>query len=119
MILARSNSKDHQLYGDFEILAFILIQDALRKDASTILSYFKKQNVDLKIISGDDEKTVSALAKEAGVTGKSIDMTGIQDVRQVIEDHAIFGRVTPDRKKKCHCLKRKRSHSCYDRRWRQ
>ena len=56
LILARSNSKDHQLYGDFEILAFILIQDALRKDASTILSYFKKQNVDLKIISGDDEK---------------------------------------------------------------
>lgn len=99
LILARSNSTDHQLYGDFEILAFILIQDTLRKDASEILSYFKKQNVDLKIISGDDEKTVAALAKEAGVTGKSIDMTNVQDVRKVIEDHAIFGRVTPEQKK--------------------
>lgn len=111
LILARSNSKDHQLYGDFEILAFILIQDALRKDASTILSYFKKQNVDLKIISGDDEKTVSALAKEAGVTGKSIDMTGIQDVRQVIEDHAIFGRVTPEQKKEMIIALKEKGHT--------
>lgn len=111
LILARSNSTDHQLYGDFEVLAFILIQDVLRKDAHKILSYFKEQEVDLKIISGDDEKTVSALAKEAGVTGKSIDMTDVQDVQQVIEDYAIFGRVTPEQKKEMIIALKEKGHT--------
>ena len=99
LVLASSDSLDTELFGDFKVIAFILIQDALRKDARQILDYFKKQNVDLKIISGDDEKTVAALAKEAGVQGKAIDMTGISDVSCVIEDYSIFGRVTPQQKK--------------------
>ena len=57
------------------------------------------------------KKTVSALAKEAGVTGKSIDMTGIQDVRQVIEDHAIFGRVTPEQKKEMIIALKEKGHT--------
>lgn len=51
------------------------------------------------------------MAKEAGVTGKSIDMTGIQDVRQVIEDHAIFGRVTPEQKKEMIIALKEKGHT--------
>lgn len=59
-------SVQHSLLGDHEPIGLILIQDVLRKDIQTILSYFYKQGVDIKIISGDDANTVQAIAQKAG-----------------------------------------------------
>ena len=55
--------------------------------------------MDIKIISGDDPRTVEALAKKAGFTSKSIDMSTIKDVEMVVDSYSIFGRVTPEQKK--------------------
>lgn len=55
--------------------------------------------MDIKLISGDDPKTVEALARKAGFTSKSIDMSKVQDVETVVDSYSIFGRVTPEQKK--------------------
>ena len=84
--------------NDF-VLAYICLRDQLRQDAKETLNFFKKQGVDIKIISGDDPNTVEALAKKAGLESKSIDMSSVKDVRQVVNDYSIFGRVSPEQKK--------------------
>ena len=62
------------------ILRTICLRDELRPDAKDTLNFFKKQGVEIKIISGDDPRTVEALARKAGFTSKSIDMSTIKDV---------------------------------------
>lgn len=87
------------LMKDNAVLAYICLRDELRPDAKDTLNFFKKQGVDIKIISGDDPRTVEALAKKAGFTSKSIDMSTIKDVEMVVDSYSIFGRVTPEQKK--------------------
>lgn len=83
-----------------QLLALICIQDVLRPNISEIFEYFKKQNVQVKIISGDDARTVAAIAKKAGVTGKYIDMSKTEeDISRLMENYSIFGRVKPEQKK--------------------
>ena len=87
------------LMKDDSVLAYICLQDELRPDAKDTLNFFKKQGVDIKLISGDDPKTVEALARKAGFTSKSIDMSSVKDVDSVVDSYSIFGRVTPEQKK--------------------
>lgn len=87
------------LMKDDSVLAYICLQDELRPDAKDTLNFFKKQGVDIKLISGDDPKTVEALARKAGFTSKSIDMSSVEDVDSVVDSYSIFGRVTPEQKK--------------------
>ncbi len=92
-------SIENELQGNHEPLALILIQDVLREHIHQILSYFYKQDVDIKIISGDDSHTVQAIAKQAGVKGKALDMRASVNLEKNIEEYSIFGRVTPEQKR--------------------
>lgn len=81
--------------------ALLLLQDPLKPDVRQTVGYFRKQGVDLKVISGDDPATVQAIANEAGITGKAVSMQHVdaQDIPVLMQTHSIFGRVTPDQKK--------------------
>lgn len=94
--------------NDF-VLAYICLRDELRTDAKDTLNFFKKQGVDIKLISGDDPKTVQALAKKAGFESESIDMSCVQDVESVVDSYSIFGRVTPEQKKELVLALKKRN----------
>ena len=94
--------------NDF-VLAYICLRDELRPDAKDTLNFFKKQGVDIKLISGDDPKTVHALAKKAGFESESIDMSCVQDVESVVDSYSIFGRVTPEQKKELVLALKKRN----------
>lgn len=86
-----------------KILGFILIHDEIKENASETLNYFKSEGVIVKIISGDNEKTVSKIAEKVGFTDiKSIDMTEVEDkdIESVANTYNIFGRVKPEQKKK-------------------
>ena len=82
----------------------LTFREQVRSDAAQTLSYFREQDVGLKIISGDDPRTVTAVAREVGV-----DTDGGYDARQLPEDpeeladvmehNTVFGRVTPAQKK--------------------
>ena len=101
VVLAHSDNtfKDKELPDNIEIIGLILILDKIRKEASNTLAYFYKQNVDIKIISGDNPITVSKIAKKVGVKNyeKYIDMSQVadEDIQNVVLDYSIFGRVSP------------------------
>lgn len=83
-----------------EVCAIILLQDKIRKEARLTLEYFKKQGIDLKIISGDNPKTVAMIAKRCGLEDvRVIDMSEEVDITKVCLKGNVFGRVTPEQKK--------------------
>ena len=85
-------------------IAYVLISDRIRKEAPDTLRYFAEQNVDIRIISGDNPVTVSAIAREAGLGNcQYVDMSTITDDDALVEaarNYKVFGRVTPDQKLK-------------------
>lgn len=88
-----------------EVLAFIIIKDNIRNNAKETLEYFKKQNVDIKIISGDNPITVSNLLKQLNITNYDKYISGndlpndYNELKKIVNDYVIFGRVTPEQKK--------------------
>lgn len=101
---SKKNIKEKEIPEDLEIIGIILISDKIRKEAFQTLEYFYKQNVDIKIISGDNPITVSTIAKHTGVKDyeKYIDMSTIdenKDLIDIVNNYTIFGRVSPTQKK--------------------
>jgi len=83
-------------------VANIIISDKIRPEARKTISFFEKQGVKIKIISGDNPLTVKAAAEAAGVKNadKFIDMSGFtgENFHEIAENYTIFGRVTPQQK---------------------
>ena len=92
-----------QLPEDMTALAVLEITDPIREGAAETLDYLRSQDVDLKIISGDNPVTVSHIASQAGFANYEsyIDCSKISDQELVeqAEETAIFGRVSPHQKK--------------------
>lgn len=87
---------------NLKVLAFLLIQDKIREEAPDTLHYFKEQGVKVKIISGDNFKTVCSIAKRAGlenVKGMDATLLSDQNIDVMLEKYDVFGRVTPSQKK--------------------
>lgn len=83
-------------------IAFILLQDNIRKDAPRTIEWFKSNGVDIKIISGDNPVTVSEVANRCGVENydKYISLQGLseEEVVAAASQYTIFGRVSPEQK---------------------
>ncbi|MCG7408647.1 HAD-IC family P-type ATPase [Paenibacillus sp. ACRRX] len=85
--------------------ALLFIEDIIREDAPEALDYFNREGVEIKIISGDNPVTVSAVAARAGVAraDKYIDARTLPKARdelaKILKDYTVFGRVTPHQKK--------------------
>ena len=83
-------------------VALIVIEDTVREDAIEIIDWFKKNDVAVKVISGDNPLTVSVIAGKVGIENahKYISLEGLSDA-EVIEaagEYTVFGRVNPDQK---------------------
>lgn len=89
--------------NELEPLGIFLIEDELRNDAKKTIEFFEKNNVTVKIISGDNPKTVSKIAKKLGLSfwNEYIDTTNMteEELREIAEKYKIFGRVTPQGKR--------------------
>ena len=84
-------------------LALIIILDPLRDDAKETLAFFQENDVDIKVISGDNPITVSSLAKQAGVKDAHhyIDastLTTDEELENAIMNYNVIGRATPKQK---------------------
>ena len=83
-------------------IALVLLQDNIRKDAPKTIAWFKENDVDIKIISGDNPITVSEVAKRCGVDhyDKYISLHGLSnnEVMEAADKYTIFGRVSPEQK---------------------
>jgi len=94
---------DAQFSGDnCKPVALILLQDNIRKDAPKTIQWFKENDVDIKIISGDNPITVSEVARRCGVDNheKYISLQGLSntEVMEAANKYTIFGRVSPEQK---------------------
>ena len=107
---------EEELPQGIEPLYLISLEDGIRKNAKETLEYFYKEGVDVKVISGDHVKTVSMVAKKAGLHTwqKAIDMSelkGTVDYDELCENYSVFARVTPKQKQQLvMALKRKGHH---------
>ena len=94
--------KDNKYSGTLEAIALIVIKDHIRDDAAETFAWFKNNGVDIKVISGDSARTVSAIASEAGIANadKYISLEGmsLEEVKNIALQYTVFGRVTPEQK---------------------
>ena len=106
LVLARSSemAEGTELPEGLEPVALLLLTDVIREEAPETLKFFDSQEVDLKVISGDDPVTVAAIARRAGLKNadRYIDATMLEteeDIQKAVEEYSVFGRVTPQQKK--------------------
>ena len=97
----------NQMTGDkvpavLKPMAIITLADNVREDAIETIKWFRENDVDIKIISGDNPVTVSEVARRVGVkhAGQYISLDGLTDieVETVATQYTVFGRVTPEQK---------------------
>lgn len=87
-----------------EIIGFVIISDEIRKNAKETLHYFKEQGVDIKIISGDNPKTVSNILKQIDIDNYDKYIYGndlpddYEELKTIVKKYKIFGRVNPYQK---------------------
>ena len=84
-------------------LGFVALANPIRQNAVKTFEYFKKQRVAIKVISGDNPKTVSQIALQAGIKNadKYIDATTLdskEKIAKAVSQYTVFGRVTPKQK---------------------
>lgn len=94
-----------ELPKDAEFIGLVLISDKIRDDAAETVDYFKKQGVNLKVISGDNPKTAANIAQKTGIenSDRYIDASALvtdEEIADAAEKYTVFGRVTPKQKKK-------------------
>ena len=106
LVLAHSPkmAEGTELPEELEPLALMLLTDVIRPEAPDTLAFFDSQEVDLKVISGDDPVTVSAIAKRAGLKNadRYVDATTLTSdemIQDAVAEYSVFGRVTPQQKK--------------------
>ena len=88
---------------DSVFLGFVLLEDELRRDAPEIINYFYRNDIAVKIISGDNLSTVETIASKVGVKDiHGIDLSTIKgspDYNKLVKTYNIFTRVKPAQKK--------------------
>ena len=118
LVLAHSTqmAEGTELPENLEPAALLLLTDVIREEAPDTLQFFDSQEVDLKVISGDDPVTVSAIAKRAGLKNAEnyVDATTLETEEQLEEavaKYSVFGRVTPQQKKEMVQALQKQGHT--------
>jgi cation-transporting P-type ATPase E len=107
VLLARGSAlTGDSLPDDLQPAALVILGDRPRPDAADTLRYFREQNVTVKVISGDDPRTVGAIARELGlpdadgpVDARELSVDDVDELAGMLETHGVFGRVTPQQKR--------------------
>lgn len=86
-----------------KIIAYIILKDNIRKNIEKTLKYFTEQQVNIKIISGDNVSTISNVMKKVGYKDyeKCLDCSNLNDEELInkVSDYQIYGRCNPYQKR--------------------
>lgn len=97
--------------------ALVVLEQRLRPDAADTLRYFEDQQVKAKVISGDNAVSVGAVAGKLGLPGaqNTVDARKLPAEREgmaaVLDENAVFGRVTPQQKREMVAALQSRGHT--------
>lgn len=102
--MANEEVDGNRLTKPIRLLGFILLDNPIREGAKETFEYFAEQGVSIKVISGDNPKTVSRVAEKAGIANaeKYIDASTLsneEETRNALRENTVFGRVTPEQKR--------------------
>lgn len=96
-------NKSKNIPSSLKPVALIVIEDNIKSDAIETLQNFKNNNVNIRVISGDNPITVSEVAKRVGIDNaeKYLSLQNLSDneIRTMALDYTVFGRVNPQQKK--------------------
>ena len=106
IVLAKVNGvviKDKPVPADNTLVAMHILSDTIRPEVKDTMLWFRENDVDIKVISGDNIGTVSYIAKQSGIANwdKVVDMSKVSEqdnLEEIVMNNAIFGRVSPDQK---------------------
>lgn len=104
-VLSEADVDAERLPEGLKAIIVLTFREQVRPDAAQTLAYFGRQQVGIRIISGDNPRTVAAIAREVGLdVAEGFDARGLPDddaeLADVLDRHAVFGRVTPEQKKR-------------------
>ena len=105
-----------QLPGRLYCMALLFISDHIRENAADTFRYFAEEQVIIKVISGDNPRTVSAIAEKAGLenAGRAVDMSALSkeaDYMELTESFTVFGHVSPQQKQQLVAAMKKNGHT--------
>nr|WP_212763180.1 HAD-IC family P-type ATPase [Gordonia araii] len=86
-------------------VALVVLEQRVRPDAKDTLEYFARQDVDVKVISGDNARSVGAVAASLGLgsVDNAVDGRALpgdkNELAEVVTDGSVFGRIRPDQKR--------------------
>lgn len=118
LVLAQVDGFDSEgdFIGEARPLGFVSIRDEIRPSAPETIKYFCEQGVSLNVISGDDPRTVSGIARTVGIPGADayVDATTLDTPAKLdaaVDTYHVFGRVTPQQKRDLVVALKKRGHT--------
>ncbi|MGU3651725.1 cation-translocating P-type ATPase [Mycolicibacterium sp. A43C] len=89
--------------GTVTPVALVVLEQRVRPDAKDTLEYFASQRVTVKVISGDNAKSVGAVAGTLGLHGETLDARRLpeqtEQMADALDQYTTFGRVRPDQKR--------------------
>ncbi|MFR3877032.1 MAG: HAD-IC family P-type ATPase [Collinsella sp.] len=118
LVVARVDgfTPDGDMVGEAEPVGFVTIRDEIRTSAAETIGYFNEQGVTLNVISGDDPRTVSSIARVVGIPGADayVDATTLDTPAKLdaaVDRYHVFGRVTPQQKRELVQALKRRDHT--------
>jgi len=106
LLLAQCDgAEEGRLHGLVLPMALLVLENPIRPAAPKVFDYFHSQGVAVKVISGDNPVTVSAVAAQAGIDGAGdwVDARELktdQEIARAVRQYTVFGRVVPNQKRK-------------------
>jgi cation-transporting ATPase E len=97
-------------------VALVVLADELRGEVVESVRRFRDKGVRITVLSGDDPRTVAALASRAGidagspVAGRVLDTLDDDALDELVEHATVYGRVTPEQKERVVDALRRRGH---------
>ncbi|MFF0267249.1 HAD-IC family P-type ATPase [Kribbella sp. NPDC004536] len=120
LVLARGAATDgDQLPAQLVPVTLVVLAEQIRDDAAPTMRYFTDQGVTLKVISGDNPRTVGAVAAAVGVPGvdgadDAVDArtlpADLDELAAVLDESSAFGRVSPQQKRAMVAALQRRGH---------
>ena len=113
LALAYKPNKEEAHYSenDLVFLGVVALEDPPRENVKEAIALCEKAKIKVKMITGDNRQTAEAIGKQVGITGamllgKDIEAMSDQELKQAVQDTAIFARVKPEHKLRIvHALK--------------
>lgn len=98
----KENFQKGEIPHSIESICLILLKDQIRENAFEMIQYFYQNEVDVRIISGDNVKTLEKISKIVGLRNIKILDTSLmreEELSSICHRYNVFGRVTPEGKK--------------------